>query len=123
MGSSINLEEMKEYSQKFVNDREWNKYHTPKNIAMGITIEASELMEIFQWLTEKESFEIKNDPKRLEKVKDEMGDVFHLLVRLSTLLNIDLIEAFWDKIRKNETKYPIELAKGRTEKYTELLNG
>lgn len=115
---SLNIKEMQEFSEKFVKERDWEKYQTPKNIAMGITIEASELMEIFQWLTDQQSYDIRNDPKKKGEVADEMGDILHYLIRLSTLLDIDLNEAFWNKIRKTEAKYPVDLVKGRKEKYT-----
>ncbi|WP_420421698.1 nucleotide pyrophosphohydrolase [Simkania sp.] len=117
--NQLNIKEMQEYSQRFVEEREWDQYHTPKNIAMGIAIEASELMEIFQWLTENESFEVINDPKKREQISDEIGDVLHYLIRLSTLLDIDLNQAFWNKIKKTEAKYPPKLVKGKNEKYTE----
>jgi len=119
-GSTSSLEAIKDYSKKFVEKREWTKFHTPKNIAMGISIEASELLEIFQWLTEDQSFAIKNEPKKIQQVKDEVGDIFHLLIRISTLLEFDLIQSFWEKMKKNEEKYPLHLAKGKTKKYTEL---
>ena len=114
----LDVKEMQDFSQKFVKDREWDKYHTPKNVAMGVTIEASELMEIFQWLNDQQSYDLKNDPEKKEQIADEMGDILHYLVRLSTLLDIDLKEAFWQKIRKTEAKYPADLAKGKKDKYT-----
>ncbi len=116
------ITEMKKCSQNFVVKRQWTKYHTPKNIAMGISVEAAELLEIFQWLTEEQSFSIKDDQKKLQRIKDEIGDIFHLLIRISTLLEIDLIQSFWDKMKKNEDKYPINLSKGRADKYTELAH-
>ncbi len=117
------LEAMKEYSRKFVEGREWTNFHTPKNIAIGISVESAELLEIFQWITEDQSFAIKDDLKQLQKVKDEIGDIFHLLIRISTLLNIDLVQSFWEKMKKNEEKYPIHLSKGKANKYSELAHG
>ena len=114
------FEIMRDRSRKFVEDREWSKFQTPKNIAIGISVESSELLEIFQWLTEDQSFAIKNDPKQLQKVKDEIGDIFHLLIRMSTLLDIDLVQSFWEKMKKSEEKYPINLSKGKADKYSEL---
>ena len=112
---------MKDYSKKFVKEREWDQFHTPKNIAMGLSIEASELMEIFLWLTEKQSFEVKENPEKLEKISYEIGDILHYIIRLSTLLEIDLNQAFWSKIKKTEAKYPTALAKGKTEKFTDYV--
>lgn len=119
----ISFEAMKEYSRKFVEDREWTNFHTPKNIAIGISVEAAELLEIFQWLTENQSFAIKNDLRQLQKVKDEIGDILHLLIRISTLLDIDLGQSFLEKMKKNEEKYPIHLSKGKANKYSELAHG
>ena len=116
--SIMNLDIMKEYSQAFVRKREWDKYHTPKSIAMGIAIESAELMELFQWLDDQQSFDLKDDPDKKEQVADEMGDILHYLVRLSTLLDIDLNQSFWDKLKKTEAKYPASLVKGKKEKYT-----
>ena len=120
---SLDINKIQEYSQKFVEDRDWDQYHTPKNISMGLAIEAAELMEIFQWLTDKQSFDVQSDPEKLEKVSDELADIFHYLVRISTVLKIDLNQAFWNKMKKIEEKYPVALAKGKTEKYSELLSG
>jgi dCTP diphosphatase len=117
------LEAMKEYSRRFVEDREWTNFHTPKNIAIGISVESAELLEIFQWLTESQSFAIKDNLKKIQQVKDELGDIFHLLIRISTLLDIDLVQSFWEKMKKNEEKYPIHLSKGKANKYSELANG
>ena len=116
--SSLDIKEMQEFSQKFVKERDWEQYQTPKNVAMGVSIEASELMEIFQWLTDRQSYDIKNDLKKKGEIADEIGDILHYLIRLSTLLDIDLNEAFWNKIKKTEAKYPVDLVKGKKEKYT-----
>ena len=116
--SSLNIKEMQEFSKKFVKERDWEQYQTPKNVAMGVTIEASELMEIFQCLTDQQSYDLKNDPEKKGEIADEIGDILHYLIRLSTLLDIDLKDAFWNKIRKTEAKYPVDLVKGKKEKYT-----
>ena len=88
--NSLDINKIQKYSQKFVRARDWDQYHSPKNIAIGLAIEAAELMEIFQWLTDKQSFEIQNNPEKIEQVSDEIGDIFHYLIRISTLLKIDL---------------------------------
>ena len=102
-------------------ERDWDQFHSPKNLSMSIAVEAAELMEIFQWLTEKESFEIKNNEKKFTHVKEEVADVFILLVRLCEILKIDLEEAFWDKMQKNAKKYPVNKCKGTNKKYDELV--
>lgn len=114
------FEKMKSYSQEFVEKRDWIAFHTPKNIAMGISVEAAELLELFQWLTEEQSYKVKFDAKQMGKIRDEVGDIFHLLIRLSTLLDFDLVESFWSKLKKTELKYPVELAKGKAKKYSLL---
>jgi len=110
---------MKEKIHNLIREREWDKYQSPKNISMALSIEASELLEIFLWLTEDESWQIKTDPEKIEEIQDELADVLYWLLLLSDLLNIDLNDAFWNKIKKNEAKYPIDQCKGSSKKYTE----
>jgi dCTP diphosphatase len=104
--------------EQFARERDWNQFHTPKNLVMALSVEVAELMEEFQWLTEDQSSHL--TAENLAKVKDEIGDVFNYLVRLSSKLDIDLIAAANDKIKKNAVKYPVEKAKGNAKKYTEL---
>ena len=104
--------------EKFADERDWEPYHTPKNLAMALSVEAAELLEEFQWLTEKESVCLTSEQRA--RVQDEMADVFNYLLRLSGILKIDLIKAANGKIKKNALKYPVEKAKGNAEKYTEL---
>ena len=104
--------------EQFAVNRDWNQFHSPKNLSMALSVEAAELMEEFQWLTEEQSAKLA--PEKLARVKDEIGDVFNYLVRLSTKLNIDLLKAANDKILINEKKYPVEKARGNAKKYNEL---
>jgi dCTP diphosphatase len=104
--------------ETFAAARDWNQFHTPKNLAMALAVEAAELMEEFQWLTEEQSKNLSVD--KLNKVKDEVADVFNFLERLSSKLNIDIIAAAHEKITKNELKYPVDKAKGNAKKYTEF---
>lgn len=104
--------------ETFAAARDWNQFHSPKNLAMALAVEAAELMEEFQWLTEEQSKNL--SPEKLAKVKDEIADVFNYLVRLSSKLDINLIAAANDKIEKNELKYPVDKAKGNAKRYTEL---
>lgn len=112
------IAQIAETLEQFAEKRDWNQYHTPKNLVMALAVEAAELVEEFQWLTEDQSKNL--SAEKLAKVKDEIGDVFNYLVRLSSKLDIDLISAANDKIEKNEVKYPVEKAKGNAKKYTEL---
>lgn len=116
----LDLTALKEKIQAFAQERDWEQFHTPKNLAMALSVEASELAEIFQWLTEKQSFEIANDEKELLKVKDELADIVTYTVRLCGVLNIDLPKELERKMKMNAEKYPVEKSKGIAKKYTEL---
>lgn len=112
------LKKLADTLEQFAVKRDWNQFHSPKNLVMALSVEVAELVEEFQWLTEKQSTEL--SPEKQAKVKDEIGDVFNYLVRISSKLDIDLISAANDKIKKNEIKYPVEKARGNAKKYTEL---
>ena len=96
----------------FVQEREWDIYHTPKNITMALSREASELLEIFQWKTPDEK--ITSD--ELEKIEEEVGDIFTYLLMIADKLDIDVLKATQEKIEKNKIKYPVKLAKGSFKK-------
>ncbi len=102
--------------EQFATERDWDQFHSPKNLAMALTVEAAELQECFQWLTEAQSAEL--DEKQLSAVRDEIADVQLYLIRLAGKLNVDIESACLVKMEKNAKKYPVELAKGSAEKYT-----
>jgi len=104
--------------QQFSLDRDWDQFHSPKNLSMALNVEAGELLECFQWLTEKQSKNL-TDGQRSE-VSDELADVFIYLIRLAEKLNINLIEAANNKIKKNNEKYPVKKSKGNSTKYDKL---
>jgi NTP pyrophosphatase (non-canonical NTP hydrolase) len=106
---------------QFAQERDWDQFHSPKNLVMALSVEASELMEEFLWLTEEQSRNLQSD--KLDRVKDEIGDVLNYTLRLCSKLSIDPLAAVADKIEKNRKKYPVELAKGSMRKYTELRKG
>jgi dCTP diphosphatase len=112
------LNALSEKLERFATERDWNQFHTPKNLAMALSVEVAELVEEFQWLTEKESAHL--SAEKLDRVKDEVADVFNYLIRISSKLGIDLIEVARDKIVKNGVKYPVAKAKGNATKYTEF---
>ncbi|WP_207388121.1 nucleotide pyrophosphohydrolase [Hylemonella gracilis] len=93
--------------QKFADERDWNQYHSPKNLAMALTGEVGELVEVFQWLTEEQSKAVAQDPKTARAVRDELADVALYLVRLSSVLGVDLNEAVVTKLKSNAQKYPV----------------
>jgi NTP pyrophosphatase (non-canonical NTP hydrolase) len=104
----------------FVTEREWQRFHTPKNLVMALAGEVGELTELFQWLTPEESAAITADPRAAEKVRDELADVFVYVMRLVDVLGIDLEAAVHAKMAKNAAKYPVDRAKGNAVKYTDL---
>lgn len=114
---SDSLEELKHKLQAFVNARDWAQFHSPKNLAMAMIVEAAELVEHFQWDTEIESHVLSAEKR--EQVGHELADTFVYLLRISQVLDIDLIEAANKKIELNAQKYPVEKARGKNNKYTD----
>lgn len=106
----MEYKQLLEKIKKFNEDRDWDQFHSPDNLAKSISIEAGELLECFQW----------NNEYDLENVTDEMADVFVYLLDLANKLNIDLLEVTDKKIDKNAEKYPVDKAKGKSDKYTKL---
>src|SRR5271156_6281110 len=102
------LSDLKMLVRQFVEERAWQPFHSPKNLAMGVAVEAAELMECFLWLDLPASYEAAKDPKQREAIADEMADVFCYLLNLSNVLGIDLSEALQGKMVKNALKYPAE---------------
>lgn len=111
------LEDLKKQIREFVKEREWGKYHSPKNLAMGLNVEASELLEIFLWLSEEASKELSE--KQLAQLKDEIGDVMIYLANLSDKFGLDPIACGIEKLKANRRKYPPELVRGSAKKYSE----
>jgi len=111
------MEELKLQIKEFSKKRDWDQFHSPKNLAMALIVEVAELLEHFQWTKEEESFKLPH--KKLREVKDEIGDSMIYLIRLSDKLGIDPIKAAHDKLNKNKKKYPVKLVKGKSKKYTE----
>ena len=106
-----------ELIKKFRDDRNWKQFHNPKDLAISINLEASELLEIFQW-----SADDLDCIEKLEKVKEELADVINYCILLADRYNLDLDTIIRDKIKKNEEKYPTESSYGNKAKYTELKN-
>jgi dCTP diphosphatase len=104
--------------REFVRERDWSQYHSPKNLSAALSVEAAELVEIFQWLTEDESRNL--SPEQKAHAAEEIGDVLIYLVNLADKLGIEPLEAAFAKLEKNRKKYPVEKAKGRAAKYHEF---
>ena len=111
----MDIEKIKQIINKFAEDRNWDQFHTPKNLSMALSVEASELVEIFQWLKDEESKIL--DEKNLQSVREELADILIYLIRIAHKLDIDLQNSVLEKIKINETKYPIELSKNNAIKY------
>jgi NTP pyrophosphatase (non-canonical NTP hydrolase) len=112
------LNTLREEIRTFAAERDWQQFHTPKNLVMALSVEVSELMEHFQWLTPEQSAML--DASKRGEVAQELADVLIYLIRLSDVLGVDLALAAQEKIRLNAEKYPVEKAKGLAAKYTEL---
>jgi dCTP diphosphatase len=102
----------------FASARDWDQFHSPKNLASALSVEAAELLEIFQWLTEAQSAAL--EPRQLEAAREEMADVFLYLLRIADRLGVDLVAAAEAKLVRNAEKYPVERSRGRSDKYTDL---
>lgn len=111
----MNLSELKTRLQRFVADREWDKFHSPKNLVMALSVEVGELVEHFQWLSEEASGNLPDAVRH--EVEEEIADVQIYLVRLADKLGIDILEATEAKIRVNERKYPADRVRGSARKY------
>ncbi|RXJ98269.1 nucleotide pyrophosphohydrolase [Arcobacter sp. CECT 8989] len=114
----MNLDSIQNEIKSFSKKRDWDKFHSPKNLSMALSVEASELVEIFQWLTEEQSYNL-GDSKKLH-AEEEVADIAIYLLRICTKLDIDLEDAILKKMKKNEEKYPVEKVKGSAKKYTEI---
>ena len=110
-----NLEELAGMIRAFAKERDWDQFHTPKNLAMGVAIEAAELMEEFHWLTPEQSRQL--PPETLAAVRHEMADVFVYLALLADKLGVDLMAAAAEKIALNAVKYPADTVRGKSKKY------
>lgn len=111
------LTEIREIVRQFVSERDWDKFHTPKNLATALSVEASELLEPFQWLVSGDKSEL--DETKLTAIRHEMADVLVYLVRLADKLDVDLFEAVEEKMVLNRAKYPADQVRGDSRKYSE----
>lgn len=106
------LEKIRNQQRQFVKDRNWEQFHSPKNLSMALSVEAAELVEVFMWLNENQISKLATKyPDRFQSAKEEIADVFLYLLRIADVLDIDLLKEAEEKFKKNEQKYPVE--KGR----------
>lgn len=120
MDDATTVQALKEAVRRFCEDRDWDQFHGAKDVAVGIITEAAELLEHFRFLSEAEAEELMGRPEDRGKVEDELADVFFFVLRFAQRYRIDLTAAFEAKMKRNAEKYPVEKAKGRNVKYTEL---
>lgn len=111
--TTTTLAVLRDAVRRFAAERDWEQFHSPKNLSMGLAVEAGELMEHFLWMEPEASRQIKHDPLRLGQVADEIADVAVYLLNLANTLDVDLSETILAKIAKNALKYPAEQYKGR----------
>jgi dCTP diphosphatase len=111
--AATTLFDLRNLVRRFVEERDWRQFHSPKNLSMSLAIEAAELMEHFQWIDAAESRRLGDDPAKLAQVRDEIADVLCYLLALANELDVDLSAAIRDKMIKNTAKYPAELSRGR----------
>mgnify|MGYP000740062905 CR=1 FL=1 len=115
------LEVLRDRLREFAQDRDWDQFHSPKNLTMALSVEVAELAEHFQWLTEEQSKIL--DDTTLAEVTDEIADVQIYLVRLADKLGVDILKSVDAKMKKNEAKYPAEKVRGSAKKSSEYRDG
>jgi dCTP diphosphatase len=116
--STVTIASLQQTIRDFADARDWHQFHTPKNLASALIVEAAELLEPFQWLTPEQS--VRLDPGKRDEVEQEMADVLIYLIRLADVLDIDLMQAAERKLAINAAKYPVEKARGIAAKYNNL---
>lgn len=114
-----NIEELIKIVQKFCEDRDWTQYHNPKDLAIGLSTESNELLDLFRFKTDEQMKIMMQDNKKRECISDELADILFFLIRFSQLYNFDMVGGLLDKVEKSKKKYPVKTAKGRNLKYTE----
>ena len=116
----VDVKGLSEALATFAAERDWDQFHSPKNLVMALTGEVGELSEVFQWLTEEASKSVATNPDTATAVREELADVTLYLVRLASVLGVDLNEAVTQKLQKNEVRYPVHKAHGSHKKYDKL---
>lgn len=118
--SQTPLQELKLQVKAFAEERDWEQFHTPKNLSMAIAAEAAELMEHFLWKDDEGSFGVLNRPAKRKEIEGELADILIFSLEFANIADLDVATAIGEKMRANAKKYPVEKAKGRADKYTDL---
>lgn len=114
-----NINQMLEIVKKFCEDRDWDQFHNPKDLAIGLSTESNELLDLFRFKSDEQMQKMMDDPEKRERISEELSDIFFFLLRFSQMYDFDMRDGLLHKIQKNEEKYPIHKAKGKNQKYTE----
>ena len=120
MDDNLSLKELKEIIREYVNERDWEQFHNPKDLALALNLEISEILEHFRFKNNEEIDKYIKELKNKQELGHELADILYFLVRLADVMNVDLPKAFKEKFEIMKQKYPIEKAKGSNKKYTEL---
>lgn len=115
---AADVSDLQKRIQKFVDERDWDQFHNPKDLSISLALEAAEVLEHFQWKTPEEMAD--HVSSRKDEVGEELADVLYWVLLLAKNIDVDLMEIFEQKMQKNEAKYPVDKAKGSHKKYTEL---
>ena len=118
--NNIDIGKIEKLTTEFIKERDWEQFHSIKNLVMALSVETSELVELFQWLKEEETNDIKNNPKLKQRAEEEIADIFIYLLRIAINSGIDIEKAALLKIKKNAQKYPVEKSKGNSLKYKDF---
>jgi NTP pyrophosphatase (non-canonical NTP hydrolase) len=117
---AMTIASLQEQLRDFAAERDWEQFHTPKNLVMALAAEVGELTDLFQWLTPAESADVMSEPTQASRVREELADVFAYLLRITDVLGVDLEAALTEKMVHNAKKYPVEDSRGTAAKYTDL---
>lgn len=120
MDEKVTIEELKGIVQNFCEIRDWDQFHNPKDLAIGISTEAGELLDLFRFKSQEQMESMLMDNEKRESIEEELSDVLYFVLRFAQLYGIDLSRALMSKIEKNDVKYPVDKAKGKNNKYNEI---
>ena len=118
--SEVRIQELKDSIKAFAVERDWEQFHTPKNLSMAIAAEAAELMEHFLWKEGQESVDVLDVPAKHQEIAEELADIIIYALEFANITKLDVASIIREKMKTNAEKYPVEKAKGRADKYTEL---
>jgi NTP pyrophosphatase (non-canonical NTP hydrolase) len=121
--NKVTLQEIKNKIKSFVKERDWEQYHSPKNLSMSIAIEAAELMEHFQWTTNDHARKLLRDKRKREEIEDELADIAIFILDFCNAFQIDIEQCILRKLEKSKIKYPASIVKGKAHKYTYYRTG